>query len=309
MPPVLPEDLAKRATNDVSPRLASPGMKRYLIALAAMTLALAGCGEREQSELPAEAADPGLIHIHGLGFNPADQSLYIATHTGLFRVEEDEQQAERVGQRQQDTMGFSVVGPDRFLGSGHPDAREDLPPFLGLIESEDAGASWAPVSLLGKTDFHVLEASKDHVYGFGSDFDSRSAIFLASVDSGRTWQERSVPDSLVALAIDPADPLHVVASGERRMFASTDEGRTWRPLADEGGLLAWSAADQLHAVGLDGSSARSDDGGRTWTDTASVGGAPAAFESAGDVLYVALHDGTVKQSTDGGQTWTVRATP
>ncbi len=105
-------------------------------------------------------ADPGPIHVHGLGINPADGSLFIATHTGLFRVGPTSRKAVRVADRNQDTMGFSVVGPNRFLGSGHPDvdeAREqNLPSRLGLIESTDSGESWQPISLLGEADFHVL---------------------------------------------------------------------------------------------------------------------------------------------------------
>ena len=285
-------------------------MTRPVLALMATVVALAGCGE-ETAPLAEEGAtpDPGLVHIHGLGVNPADDALYIATHTGLFRVADGEQQPERVGQERQDTMGFSVVGPDRFLGSGHPAAGEDLPPFLGLIRSDDAGASWEPVSRLGQTDFHVLEAAGDHVYGYGSDFESRSGTFLVSADAGRTWQERAVPQPLASLAIDPGDPRHVVASGEQQIFASGDEGRTWRPLAGRGGLLAWAAPDELHLVSFDGTAARSADGGRTWRPTTSLGGAPAAFEAAAGALYVALHDGTVKRSADGGRTWTIRASP
>ena len=70
--------------------------------------------------------------------------MFVATHTGLFRAGREQARAVRVAGRHQDTMGFTVVGPDRFLGSGHPDGRENLPPFLGLIESRDAGASWTP---------------------------------------------------------------------------------------------------------------------------------------------------------------------
>src|SRR5918992_2246739 len=80
--------------------------------------------ESEEVFTGVPATDPGPIHVHGLGINPADGSLFIATHTGLFRVGRDSQRAVRVGDRFQDTMGFSVVGADRFLGSGHPDARD-----------------------------------------------------------------------------------------------------------------------------------------------------------------------------------------
>ena len=60
-------------------------------------------------------------------------------------------------------MGFTVVGPDRFLGSGHPDAagiRQGKPARLGLIESTDAGDSWASRSLSGEVDFHALASSQ-----------------------------------------------------------------------------------------------------------------------------------------------------
>lgn len=68
--------------------------------------------------------DPGPMHVHGLGVNPADDALFIATHTGLYRVEKGKRKAQRVGNRYQDTMGFTIVGPNRFLGSGHPDANQ-----------------------------------------------------------------------------------------------------------------------------------------------------------------------------------------
>ena len=80
------------------------------------------------------AARPAPEHVHGLGINPADGALYVATHTGLFRMERgSDDWPNGSGTRLQDTMGFAVVGPDRFLGSGHPDLRDDLPPLLGLI--------------------------------------------------------------------------------------------------------------------------------------------------------------------------------
>lgn len=75
---------------------------------------------------------------------PADGALYAATHTGLFRLDGDGN-VERIADRYQDTMGFTVAGPDEFLASGHPDLRdkelqvEGKPPLLGLIESPDAG--------------------------------------------------------------------------------------------------------------------------------------------------------------------------
>jgi hypothetical protein len=216
--------------------------------------------------------------------------------------------ATRVGSRRQDTMGFTVVGPDRFLGSGHPDVRDDLPPFLGLIESRDAGRSWQPVSLLGKSDFHVLEAAGRRVYGFGSDFQTRRARFLVSSDAGRTWRERRVPEPLVSLALHPADANRALASGENALYESRDAGRTWRRRAHGAALLAWRSDREIVAV--DGAGlVRSSTTGATWRDVGRIGGPPAAFESTGQGLYVALHDGTVKHSVDGGRSWRVRSRP
>jgi hypothetical protein len=162
---------------------------RWTACVVMIALALVACGDDDDGSPPVGPSDPGVVHVHGLGRNPADRSLMIATHTGLFRVAGRSGTPTRVAGRHQDTMGFTVMGPDHFLGSGHPgDLRKD-PPFLGLIESRDAGATWRPLSLRGQADFHVLEASGRTVYGFGSDFDSRQALFLRSEDGGRRWTD------------------------------------------------------------------------------------------------------------------------
>lgn len=282
------------------------------LSISACLLAVA-CGDDAENESTGESlpavGDAGPIHVHGLGVNPADGALFVATHTGLFRAPQGKMRARRVADRFQDTMGFTVTGPDRFLGSGHPDGREGLPPFLGLIRSTDAGRTWQPVSLLGERDFHVLEAAGPRVYGYGSDFESRQASLLVSDDGGRSWEERTPPEPLLSLAIDPGDPDRVVASGEGGIHASTDAGQGWRPFGDTPGMLAWPEQDALFLVGLDGSVARSSDAGRTWSSVGRVDGQPAAFDSAGGDLYVALHDGTVVRSRDGGRSWQLRSRP
>ena len=287
---------------------------------------LAGCGgdDDEPSDGAAQTPrtdgtapiveDPGAIHVHGLGVNPKDGALFVATHTGLFRAPKDEEKTKRVANRYQDTMGFTVVGPDRFLGSGHPDAREDLPPFLGLVRSTDAGRTWQEVSLMGTADFHVLEAAAELVYGFGSNYETRAAEFLVSDDRGRSWDERSPPGGLLSLAIAPDDPNEIVGAVQggpaaAGLYASTDAGRAWRPLAGRTGLLAWAESGPLFLLDGEGVVNRSDDGGESWEEVGEIGGRPAAFEAAGDELLAALHDGTIQQSADGGRTWTVRSEP
>ncbi|MGD9795266.1 MAG: F510_1955 family glycosylhydrolase [Acidimicrobiia bacterium] len=254
-------------------------------------------------------SDPGPVHVHGLGINPSDGALFVATHTGLFRAAEGAQTAQRVAGRYQDTMGFTVVGPDRFLGSGHPDLREKLPPYLGLIRSKDAGRTWTPVSLLGKADFHVLEASGRRVVGFGSDFRTRQAVMLRSDDGGRAWADLEPPAPLIDLALNPRDPDQMIAAGEKSLHRSSDGGRTWTRIDGAPGLLAWPADDELFRIGLDGDVARSRDRGANWHDVGHIEGEPAAFEAVADGLYAALHDGVIMMSRDGGDNWTIRSRP
>jgi photosystem II stability/assembly factor-like uncharacterized protein len=208
-------------------------------------------------------------------------------------------------------MGFTVVGPDHFLGSGHPDGRDQLPPFLGLIESRDAGSTWDSLSLLGEVDFHVLESSGRRVYGYGSDFESRQPRFLTSGDGGRGWRQLEAPEPLISLAISPDDERALIASGETGLYRSADAGRSWSPVdAPAPGLLAWTG-DGVALIDVDGRVWRSPDlaAGR-WRPVSEVGGQPAALESGpDDELLVALHDGVIRRSVDAGRTWTVRARP
>jgi photosystem II stability/assembly factor-like uncharacterized protein len=254
--------------------------------------------------------DPGPIHVHGLGLNPKDGSLFIATHTGLWRTAPRETQAERVANRMQDTMGFTIIGPDRFLGSGHPDqiqARDEgLPPLLGLIESTDGGKSWQPISLLGEADFHVLRSHGNRVYGF----DATNERLMFSRDAGRTWTQRRPPAPLSDMAVNPSNLSHLIASGEGGLWKSANEGRAWTFAGEGLGLLAWPVPGRLYLITTTGQAQMSPNGGKRWTTVGDVGGAPAALlAQTARELYVALHDGTVKRSADGGRTWSIRSTP
>jgi hypothetical protein len=255
-------------------------------------------------------SDPGPVHVHGLGVNPPDKALFIATHTGMYRVPPGAQQAVRVGESRQDTMGFTIVGSNRFLGSGHPDPKamreQNLPPNLGLIESTDGGRTWTPISLLGEADFHVLRSRGTRVYGF----DSTNGRFLVSADNGRTWRQRPIPAGLIDLAIHPRQASHVVAATARGLISSTDDGRSWRALSGKVGLLAWATPSALLLVDAAGQVQVSRDAGKRWSAIGDIAGQPAAFYAAtAQELYVALHDGTVERSSDGGRSWEVRSTP
>lgn len=252
--------------------------------------------------------DPGVAHVHGLGIDPADGVLFAATHFGLFRIP-DTGPATRVAARFQDTMGFTVTGPNRFLGSGHPDFRKDpeLPVRLGLISSDDAAQTWRPVSLVGEADFHALHVAHGLVYGW----DATTGTFMVSEDEGRSWDTRATLD-LRDFAVSPTDRSLLFATSESGLLRSTDGGATWTPQpgAPRLTVLTWDAKGVLHGVGDDGVLSRSVNTGRTWIPVGGVGGIAEAMTSYDDgarsELYVAVAGRGILVSTDNGKNFTTR---
>jgi hypothetical protein len=287
---------------------AAVGLLLMLAAVGTLTACMGDDRADDTPDSPAAAEataveDAGPVHVHALGVNPKDASLFLATHTGLFRAPRPEAEPKRVADRWQDTMGFTVIGPDHFLASGHPDGREQLPPFLGLIESRDAGRTWEEISLLGTMDFHVLEAAGDRIYGFGSEWETHAERLLVSNDRGETWWRRRAPESLIDLAIAPDDPDTAVAAGRRDLYITRDAAQTWTELSARPGLLAWRGR-QLIAIDSRGTVRAATAAFRGWRIRGGVGGKPAALATGpGRQLYVALHDGTIKRSGDGGFSW------
>lgn len=254
----------------------------------------------------SSSANPGVAHVHGLGVNTADGSLYVATHHGTFRIRGDEP-AERVGDNAQDTMGFTVAGPDHFLASGHPDmegARQGQPNPLGLIESTDAGQTWSTLSLSGEVDFHALAFAHGRTYGS----DSGTGRFMVSSD-GRTWDTRSTV-RLISFAVDPTDPDHIVAGAAEGLIGSGDGGRTWEARSGPAlVVLSWDQTSGLVGADIDGTVHRSTDGGDTWSRQGRLPGPPQAFLATADALYAAAAEDDrtgIYRSTDEGRTWRLR---
>jgi hypothetical protein len=240
----------------------------------------------------------GPVHVHAVGVDPDDRTVFLATHTGLFRIRDPRSRPTRVGDNYQDTMGFTVVGPNHFLGSGHPDPRSRLPRLLGLVESRDAGRTWKSVSLLGKADFHILRSAGKRLYGF----DVAHSELLESNNGGTSWRVRSAPRSLLDFVIDPRNPRRLVASTRDRLFESRDAAASWHPLNGPAGVLAWSGRG-LFVSDPRGGVWMAAGPGRPWSARRPLGGVPATFVAAGSDLYAAVHEGPVSRSVDDAQSW------
>lgn len=279
---------------------------RGALGVAAALFLATGCAlnvsttPHDDAAADTDTSADALGHVHGLGVDPGDGTLYAATHFDVFRVDGDGSLT-RVADRWQDTMAITVIGPGRFLASGHPDLREDLPAHLGLIESLDAAESWAVVSLGGEADFHALDVSGARVYGY----DATSSRILTTTDR-TSWTTVAI-GAVIDLAADPVDSDRVISSaldGTLRLYSlGSPEPNV---LEDSPRLvrLEWLAKGGLVGVTAVGRVYRSDDAGASWTSAGRVPGNPVAFDATEEDGHVATDRG-IHRSADGGRTWSV----
>lgn len=261
---------------------------------------LAGCGGSAgttDGESASEGGTASFGHIHSLDVNPANDRLYVATHNGVFV--HGKNSFERVGKGTQDTMSFTIAGPDRFLISGHPAPDSAGPAHLGLTESKDAGRSWQPLSLEGEADFHALEVAGDRVYGV----DSQTGLLKVTAD-GKQWRDLGQLPA-VDVAADPDDPERLLLTDGRGSLVELEA--SGRPRLVESAprlvLLDWVTADLLVGVGPDGTVHRSQDGGESWQETGSLPDPPHAL-TASETRWYAATESQILASTDAGKTWT-----
>lgn len=273
-------------------------------AVGAVGVLLAGCSsvEPEAAASAPESLSAGSMpsaHVHGVGIDPADGTLLMATHEGLFEVTEGGESV-RVSPVI-DLMGFAVSGPGHFLASGHPGPDVDLPQPVGLIESTDGGRTWQPVSRQGVSDFHALTVGEAGVLGY-------DGSLLRSSD-GDEWEQVVIPAEPAALAAAP-DGQSVLATTQQGLLSSSDGGATWTPI-ERAPLLQvvdW-ADDGTSVAGVDPSGQvwTSEDGARTWREGSRLASPPQAVAAGssdeGSLRIVVVTTDALFESRDGGRTF------
>jgi hypothetical protein len=302
-----------------------------LAVLAALTAVVAGCGGDDEpaptaqtpaatattappAEAPAQTPAPPTsganAYIGSIAVDPKDGTVMLGTGLGLFRLEKGAKQAKRVMGELRGPDGSGSVSsnlvvryaaPGELLASGHPEGSGGLPENVGIIRSRDAGDTWEPVTEMGVSDYHILQATGKRVVGVKAD--ETDIQVAADVTSG--FQPRTPPDVPLDVAFDPQDPKRMVVATKQGTFTSSNEGGSWRArdaIATE--QLAWLKSDVLYRGDPGGIIKLSADGGESWKDVGSVGlPINELAVDTGGALYASIAGGEVKHSTDGGKTW------
>lgn len=259
-----------------------------------------GAGDKIPVSDGADSASDSVGHVHGIGRNPSDGVVYIATHQGLWKLQDGEDPA-RVGDYLHDFMGFAVVGDDHFIASGHPNSAPSMPPHMGLIESTDAGKTWTNRSLIGEADFHALRSVNGTAFGWNS---QDSALMVSS--DLREWETAADGIMMVDFAVEPEQQQQVIVASVPRdqttleVQRSTDGGSTFKRVDDAPQLVrfAWSTQPELWGFAVDGTVWLSADDGVTWKKTGQLDAVPDAVSSSDDGILAAAN-GAVMQSEDG----------
>lgn len=257
-------------------------------------LALAGCTSSTDQK-PTGPAESVFGHVHGIGLNPGDDRVYVASHNGVFRL--DDREPTLIADRAQDTMGFTITGPDQFLASGHPAPGSNDPNPLGLITSTDRGSSWSPLSLAGTSDLHSIDTAGTTIYAYGSD-----GQILSSDDGGRSW-DMLLRGQFIDIAASPSNPDQLLATTETGTLVAMTAGEDPTEVAGAPKMAFIDRTSQGEIVGVDPTGAVfiSSDDGTSWREATSLDSRPEAMSVRSSTWFAATEGGLFQSPDEGGQ--------
>ena len=218
-------------------------------------------------------------HIHHL--KVVGNKVIVLTHEGLFELV-SKNDMKLVGKNKFDVMGFTTLGKT-LVASGHPAEGSKMPNPIGLVKSIDGGLSWKAISLVGKVDFHFLEAAGTDLYGS----DSQSGKLMASADSGKTWKYLGT-NTFTDIAVSPEIPGMALAIQNLELLLTENAFKSSTKIKSSLKItqIEWRKSG-LYA--LSGSSLyKSTNKGKTWKKLSTFKGAPGILSASDQLILVTV---------------------
>lgn len=267
------------------------------IAIPAVIL-VSGGGSDEVASTPA-AGLPNTPDYHSLlvaAGNP--DALTLGTHNGLYQSSDGGRTWRSTTLVGQDAMNLGRAEGGVTWTAGHN----------VFAKSVDGGVTWQDVRPDGLPHLDI--------HGFAVDPRDQRTLLAAlagegiyrSKDGGESFElvTREVGAGVMALAVMP-DGRVLAGDMQRGLFASADEGRTWKPMLQAGLMgIAVNPKEPERIVATGPGILLSTDGGRNWDQVLPVeaGAGPVAWApSSPMVAYVVGFDRALYRTDDGGATW------
>ena len=164
---------------------------------------------------------PGLdIHAFALDPENADKLVAYVVSFGLFGSEDGGINWE----------SLSVTVPSSILSLTFGEDSQTLYTAAGgagLWQSQDGGKTWVPVQNLPANGAIAVAYERANGRLYLTTLEPAAGLYYSD-DGGETWTSTSLRETILAVAISPLDPKHIVAVNDQgEVFASRDGGLTW----------------------------------------------------------------------------------
>lgn len=268
---------------------------------------------------PASPTDSEDLRVDALALDPRSPNvLYAGTGLGVFKTTDGAKTWKLASTGIDfggDPLGHRML--EGFIWAIAIDPRHTQTLYAagnGVWKSTNAGATWKRVLRNSAVSLGIDPSQPEIVYASGmksfQNKATRNSVYK-TVDGGSSWRATG-PSALHdggfarPIVVDRRAPGMIYAGGSRGLFASANQGRTWKKLLSRevtAIALDSSRANVLH-VGTNRGIVKSVDGGKTWSAPRLAGryvNAIAIARTRPQTIYAG--GDRVWKSRDGGATW------
>ena len=163
---------------------------------------------------------PGL-DLHAFAANPenADQVLAYVVSYGLFRSDDGGINWDALSLTLPTSVNGLAFGKDEqtvYAATGG----------AGLWESKDGGQNWTPIRSIPDNGAIAVSYVREEGSLYVTTLGNSSGLYV-SRDNGQSWEATQLKGIILAIAISPLDPKHIIAVNDQgEVFASRDGGLT-----------------------------------------------------------------------------------